>query len=98
MKKFVARKVEISSNNIVFFSIFKKKTIVSSDISRVQLYRIPSLFDEIAMTITVRDAAFVVSERVASFLELADFLHFDQIFGPLWYKYAEEGKELSRDF
>lgn len=72
---------------------FRKFTIYISDISGFKVLRISSLFDEIGIILRCGNE-FLITERAEGFLDLAELLHVEKLFGPLWYRDAEGGREL----
>ena len=90
-----ARKVKIDGDRLFISTRFRRFCLEKSDIASFKVGRIPSLFDEIGIELR-SDKAFLITERASGFFELVIFLHVEEAFGPLWYRDAENGRQLER--
>jgi hypothetical protein len=63
------------------------------DFETFRVRRIPSLFDEIGIELCGQQKI-LVPEGADGFFELAEVLDLEGVFGPLWYRDAEDGREL----
>ncbi len=90
-----ARKVEICGDRISVRTLLRSFSLARSDVSGFRIVKIPSMYDEIGIELRgARDV--LVTERVAGFFELAEFIGVEKAFGPLWYRDAEDGRQLEK--
>lgn len=88
-----AKKVEINGEEICLRSRFRKFDLRKKDIKEFRIRRMPSLFDEIGIELS-GEKTFLVPERARGFFDLVEFLNVETVFGALWYRDAEDGREL----
>jgi hypothetical protein len=93
MSEITARKVEVDGDNLSIHNLFQSFSLKRNDITGFKVRRIPSLFDEIGIEIQA-SRTFLVAERAAGFFDLANFLGLEENFGPMWYRDAEDGRQL----
>jgi hypothetical protein len=91
------KKVQVDGNRLYLFSRFRRFQVEKDKIFAISVGLIPSFFDELAIEL-VSCRSFFVTERADGFLDLATFLDFANLFGPLWYSDAESGRELEHSF
>lgn len=90
-----ATKVEVDGDKLSVSAHFRNFSLHRSTIASFMVRRIPSLFDEIGIELK-SEKTFLVTERVSGFFELAKFLCVEEAFGPLWYRDAEDGRQLEQ--
>ena len=90
-----ARKVKVDGDRLSISTQFRNFPLEKSAIASFKVGRISSLFDEIGIEVKC-EKTFLVTERVSGFFELAKFLCVEEAFGPLWYRDAEDGRQLEQ--
>lgn len=90
------RNVIVDGDTLYLQSRFKKFSITKDSIEGFKIERIPSLFDEIGITINCGNN-FLITERANGFFDLAKILDLEQYFGPLWYSDVENGLILTKE-
>lgn len=93
-----AKKLSISGDNINVATTFRKFDLNKKDVTSIRVFRISSLFDEIGIELETFDRKYIITERVVGFFDLAKLFHFEDLFGALWYRDAEDGRELRHAF
>ena len=93
MTAIIAKTIRIVGETLYILTLFRNFSITRCDIIKFNIKRIPSFFDEIGIELHC-DKTYLVTERVSGFLDLAEFLHAEEIFGSSWYSEAENGREL----
>lgn len=90
-----ARKVVIDADKVIIRTLLRSFSLSRNDITGYQVGKIPSLYDEIAISLKGSKEV-IVTERVQGFFDLAKFLDIEKSFGPLWYREAEDGRKLDK--
>ena len=93
MRAIAATKVHVEDGKLHISTRFRKFTVERDEIIVFRVKRIPSFFNELGIELQC-DRLFLVTERAVGFLDLAEFLNFEELFGSLWYRDAENGREL----
>jgi hypothetical protein len=88
-----ATNVHIENGKLYLSTMFRRFIVEEGDILGFKVLRVPSLFEEIGIELQ-SDRNFIITERVNGFFDLANFLQIEELFGPLWYSDAENGREL----
>jgi hypothetical protein len=95
MSEIKARKVKIDGDNLLIHTLLRSFLLKRDEIAGFKVSRIPSLFEEIGIEIQA-SRKFLVTERAVGFFDLACFLGLEEVFGPLWYRDAEDGRQLEK--
>ena len=93
MRQTVIKKVTVSGDRITFKTNFRKFEYGKEDFYALTVRRIPSLFDEIAIELS-GERVFLIPEIADGFFELTRIFDFENVFGSLWYRDAEDGRDL----
>lgn len=97
MRVIKVKKLWLDGNCLHLSTRFKTFNVDKSNVRKLSIKRVPSLVDEIGIELE-GTRKFLITERVEGFLDLANFLCLDELFGVLWYRDAEDGHELSYAF
>ena len=92
-----AKNITLKGSIITISTTFRRFQIRLEDIGRLKVYRVPSLFEEIGIELFC-GRTFLISERISGFFDLAEILRVGEIFGPFWYRDAEDGRQLEQNF
>lgn len=92
-----ARKITVKDDVAIAHRFISRVKLEKTDISSVSLKNVPSLVDEIGLTICGKYDVFI-TDATLGFNELALWFDFHIIFGGDWYKRAESGEHLYYEF
>jgi hypothetical protein len=95
MRVIEAKKVKVEQDKLFISTNFRTYCVERHNISKFKVLRVSSLFDEIGIEILTK-RKFLITERLNGFFDLAKFLRLEDIFGPLWYRDAEDGRHLEQ--
>jgi hypothetical protein len=88
-----ARKVRVADDKIYISTYLSTFVVTKNEITDFKIKKIPSLFDEITIELN-SEKRFIITERIADFFALTKYLGVEDLFGVLWYRDAEDGREL----
>lgn len=75
-------------------NLIQEWRIRPEDIQRISLVEQSSMLDEIGLFLET-DAVFCITDAFEGFIEIANFMKFDELFGDRWYARAEAGEVMT---